>query len=166
MWCYSTDRCNELASGRHHRLPGIALNSTIQPTTQLSDCYDVDFIVLGLSSQQLVDMQDQINWSAFSKLVILAKGIIEPHMFISDWLADIYEGDLAVLSGPNLALEIAQKKPAATVVASKNNDLALLIQQALSNHYFRVYTSADVRGVECGGIFKNVYAIAAVVWMV
>ena len=66
-----------------------------------------------------------------------------------------------VLSGPNLALEIAQKKPAATVVACKHHDVAEHVQTALSNQYFRVYTSTDVRGVECGGIFKNVFAIAA-----
>ena len=58
-----------------------------------------------------------------------------------------------VLSGPNLALEIAQKKPSASVIASSDDGLNQMIQNSLSNHYFRVYTSRDIRGVECGGIF-------------
>ena len=94
-------------------------------------------------------------------MIFLAIGIIEPHWFISDWLAEHFDGRIGVLSGPNLALEIAQKKPAASVIASTDDSLNALVQQLLSNHYFRVYTSRDIRGVQCGGIFKNVFAIAA-----
>ena len=70
------------------------------------------------------------------------------------------QSSIAVLSGPNLALELAQSKPAATVIASKT-DAAGLFQSWLSNGYFRVYKTHDSRGVECGGFLKNVMAIAA-----
>ncbi len=67
---------------------------------------------------------------------------------------------IVVLSGPNLSAEIQKGLPAATVVASANETAAKQIQQAISSTSFRVYTNADVLGVELGGILKNVIAIA------
>jgi len=68
---------------------------------------------------------------------------------------------LAVLSGPNLALEVARGLPAAAVVASANAELATGVQRAFGNTSVRVYTSDDVAGVELGGALKNVMALAA-----
>lgn len=162
VWCYKqaiADQINHHQS--HHRLPGVRLHSGISATTTLEDCYGCDVIVLGLSSQQLMAYDHQLDWSAMRQVVTLAKGMIDPDMFISDWLSKRCGGDVAVLSGPNLALEIAQEKPATSVVASRNEALASRLQQQFSHSYFRVYTTGDVRGVECGGIFKNIFAIAA-----
>ena len=113
------ERRDEISNQRHHRLPDVKLNSRIQPTTDLSKCYDHEFVVLGLSSQQLIMMKDELQWDKMKTIVTLAKGIVEPEIFISDWISKFYMGNIVVLSGPNLALEIAQKKPAATVVACK-----------------------------------------------
>ncbi|MGA0241984.1 MAG: NAD(P)H-dependent glycerol-3-phosphate dehydrogenase [Candidatus Marinamargulisbacteria bacterium] len=162
LWCYRESLAQEiLTQGTHHRLPGVQLPSNIIATTHFEDCYDSDITVLGLSSAQLVQYDHTLDWSRMRRVVVLAKGLIDSDLFISDWLARRFEGDIAVLSGPNLALEIAQKKPAATVVASKNDAFSRELQALLSRSYFRVYTASDVRGVECGGIFKNVFAIAA-----
>jgi glycerol-3-phosphate dehydrogenase (NAD(P)+) len=68
---------------------------------------------------------------------------------------------LAVLSGPTFALEVSRKIPSAVTLASENQPLAREIQQILSTPFFRVYTNADVTGVELGGALKNVIAIAA-----
>jgi glycerol-3-phosphate dehydrogenase (NAD(P)+) len=68
---------------------------------------------------------------------------------------------LAVLSGPNLALEVAAGLPAATVVASHNKELAVRLQSLLITPSLRVYTNADVVGVELGGALKNIIAIGA-----
>ena len=68
---------------------------------------------------------------------------------------------LAALSGPNLAKEIAAGKPAAATVASQDSTLAAAVQTWLNGPSFRVYTSADVTGVEVGGAMKNVVALAA-----
>ncbi len=68
---------------------------------------------------------------------------------------------LAVLSGPNLAPEVARGLPAAAVVAGEDAKLAARVQRALSGSTFRVYTSDDVAGVELGGALKNVMALAA-----
>jgi len=66
-----------------------------------------------------------------------------------------------VLSGPNLAGEILEGKPAAAVVASTSTALAERIQRIATTPRFRVYTSLDVTGVEIGGSVKNIIAIAA-----
>lgn len=67
---------------------------------------------------------------------------------------------IAVLSGPNLAMEIARKQPTASVVACTDIDTATWIASLCSNDYFRPYTNTDVIGVEIGGIAKNVIALA------
>ncbi len=71
-----------------------------------------------------------------------------------------FPGSVVVLSGPNLAKEIQQGLPAATVVASTAPTAAQTVQLALSSDRFRVYTSLDPLGVELGGTLKNVIAIA------
>jgi glycerol-3-phosphate dehydrogenase (NAD(P)+) len=67
---------------------------------------------------------------------------------------------VAVVSGPNLAREIAVRQPTATVVACADHDAAELVAQACSAPYFRPYTNTDVVGVELGGAVKNVIALA------
>src|ERR1044071_8952567 len=71
------------------------------------------------------------------------------------------QADLAFLSGPTFAVEVAQELPAAVTVAAFDLAVAQSIQELLSTQYFRVYTSADVIGVQMGGVIKNVIAIAA-----
>ncbi|EFA70012.1 glycerol-3-phosphate dehydrogenase [Cylindrospermopsis raciborskii S07] len=77
------------------------------------------------------------------------------------WQTEFPNHSIVVLSGPNLSQEIAQELPAATVVASKNNMAAQVVQQVFSSGRFRVYTNPDPVGVELGGTLKNVMAIAA-----
>ena len=67
---------------------------------------------------------------------------------------------MAVVSGPNLAAEIAAEQPAATVVACSDSDRATIVQQAIRTRYFRPYTNDDVIGCELGGAVKNVIALA------
>ena len=71
------------------------------------------------------------------------------------------EQRVAVLSGPNLAVEIAQNLPTATVIACDDVDCAASLQGVLGSPRFRIYTSRDVVSVELGGALKNVFAIAA-----
>jgi glycerol-3-phosphate dehydrogenase (NAD(P)+) len=67
---------------------------------------------------------------------------------------------VAVISGPNLASEIAQSQPAATVVACSDSGRAVALQRFLNSGYFRPYTNSDVVGTEIGGSCKNVIALA------
>ncbi len=68
---------------------------------------------------------------------------------------------VGVISGPNLAKEIARKQLAATVIASTDSALRERVQTLLHTAYFRMYASTDIYGVELGGTLKNIYAIAA-----
>jgi glycerol-3-phosphate dehydrogenase (NAD(P)+) len=68
---------------------------------------------------------------------------------------------VAVLSGPNMAEEVAAGLPGATVIASEDETLALLLQEAITSSTFRVYTNSDLVGVELCGAAKNVIALAA-----
>ena len=68
---------------------------------------------------------------------------------------------VAVLSGPNHAEEVAKKVPSATVIACSDPEVSRRLQHILSSRYFRVYTNKDVIGVEVGGAYKNIVAIAA-----
>ena len=81
---------------------------------------------------------------------------------MSEVIADEVPGRaVAVLSGPNLAAEIASGLPAGTVVASTDAELAADVADLLGSDQFRVYTNPDVIGVELGGALKNVIALAA-----
>ncbi len=81
---------------------------------------------------------------------------------MSEILEEILSGaKISVLSGPNLAREILQGLPAAAVVASQDIEIATYVQKVLTVPKFRLYSNADVIGVELGGAFKNVIAIAA-----
>jgi glycerol-3-phosphate dehydrogenase (NAD(P)+) len=76
-------------------------------------------------------------------------------------LPDTDADQLAVMSGPSFAREVARGVPTVVTVAAKNLDVAALVQHAFATDYFRVYTNDDTLGVELGGSVKNVIAIAA-----
>lgn len=72
----------------------------------------------------------------------------------------IDESRIAVVSGPNLALELAREEPTASVVSSTDNDIAVTIAATCHNHYFTTLTNNDVIGTEFGGVLKNLIAVA------
>ncbi len=88
---------------------------------------------------------------------IEAKSLKRPSQIIEEEIGKV---KIAVLSGPNIAYEVARKIPSASVVASYYRKVALKIQQLFTTSFFRVYTHSDVIGVELGGALKNIIAIA------
>lgn len=141
-----------------------AMTATTDPAEALNGA---EIVVLGVPSQSL--RENLQNWKDLigpdASLVSVAKGIehssgLRMSQLISE-VADVPSERVAVLTGPNLAREVAQGQPAATVVACTDMDRAKLIQAAVAAPYFRPYTNTDVIGCEIAGTCKNVIALAA-----
>lgn len=101
-----------------------------------------------------------------SIFISLTKGIHKDGLLMSDIFFKVigkkgFINRYLVLSGPNLAREIASEIPSSAVIAGYNEAITKRIQKIINTNYFRVYTQQDVVGVQIGGAFKNVIAIAA-----
>ena len=93
-------------------------------------------------------------------LVSCTKGILdEPFRPLSDVISSKLKNTIGVLSGPNLAKEIADEKIAGTVIASPNENLIDIVKSVLSSETFKIYSSNDMQGVEMAGALKNIYAV-------
>lgn len=147
-------------------LPGVSLNAKLRATTEISDALlGADVIFVSIPSKYFRQVVTSFAHliQPHQALVSTTKGI-EPEGFklMSQVLQDVFPNNPSgVISGPNLAKEIARKGLAATVVASENSDLRRNVQESLSCQYFRVYASNDIYGVELGGALKNIYAIVS-----
>lgn len=127
---------------------------------------DAEVIVLAVPAQTL--RENLTRWKPHLregvKLVSLMKGIeVDTGKRMSEVIAEVAEVDesqIAVVSGPNLAREIADRQPTATVVASSDITTAEVVAEISANAYFRPYTNTDVVGVEIGGAIKNIIALS------
>lgn len=152
-------------NGRY--LPGVRLPSSIRATTDPAVALSgVTTVLLGVPSQSLranlADWRDHIDSDA--TLVSLAKGIeLGSLMRMSQVIVAVTgvpADQVAVISGPNLANEVADEQPAATVVACSDSGRAVALQRGMSTGYLRPYTNPDLVGAEIGGACKNVIALA------
>jgi glycerol-3-phosphate dehydrogenase (NAD(P)+) len=148
-------------------LPGIDLPGNVTASTDVAEVLDgAELVVLAVPAQslrpQLRDWKPLIGPTAV--VVSLMKGLelgtdARMSQVIGQELG--LEADrIAVISGPNLAMEIARQQPTASVVACVDADVATWIATTCTPSYFRPYTNTDVIGVEIGGIVKNVIALA------
>jgi glycerol-3-phosphate dehydrogenase (NAD(P)+) len=157
-----TTRCNT------RYLPGVQLPASIRVTADAAEALSgASTVLLGVPAQTMRANLEQWAglFSAGATLVSLAKGIeLDTLMRMSQVIVAVTGVDpdqVAVVSGPNLANEIAERQPAATVVACSDSGRAVALQRALNTGYFRPYTNADVIGTEIGGACKNVIALAS-----
>lgn len=143
----------------NHRLDD-RLNFSHDLKTAISD---KDIIFVAVPSSAVRDTLRAIAPHISSQAVVsLTKGIEKENFAL---MSDIIQEELpqvafGVMSGPNLALEIMDNMPSATVIASQSEALRHAVQAALHSGFFRVFFSDDVKGVELGGALKNIYAIA------
>jgi glycerol-3-phosphate dehydrogenase (NAD(P)+) len=148
-------------------LPGIALPDSVRATTDPAEAArDAEFVVLAVPSQTL--RGNLAAWAPLLRpdavLVSLMKGVeLGTAKLMSEVVEEVAKAGperVAVLSGPNLAKEIAARQPAASVVACRDESVAQRFQAACHTAYFRPYTITDVVGCELGGAVKNVIALA------
>ncbi|MBV9319862.1 MAG: NAD(P)-dependent glycerol-3-phosphate dehydrogenase [Mycobacterium sp.] len=148
-------------------LPDVDLPPGIHATADAQEALrGATTVLLGVPAQTMRPNLE--HWTGLlsegATLVSLAKGIeLGTLMRMSQVIVSVTGVDpahVAVVSGPNLASEIAKGQPAATVVACSDSGRAVALQRALNSGYFRPYTNADVIGTEIGGACKNVIALA------
>lgn len=147
--------------------PGIALNRALRATTDPARALEgADVVVLAVPSQTLRDhlaaWRPRLRRDAV--IVSLMKGVeLRTCRRMSEVVAEALDfppEQIAVVSGPNLAREIAERQPATAVVACSHEETAVRLQHLCKSAYFRPYTSTDVVGAEVGGATKNVIALA------
>ena len=148
-------------------LPGVVLPPRLTATADpLEAVAGADFVVLAVPSQSLRETLRAVAAALApeSVLVSLMKGVeLGTTKRMSEVICEVAQVPahrVAVVSGPNLAREIAAHQPAATVVACTDEDAAERLQGACLTSYFRPYTNTDVVGCELGGAVKNVIALA------
>lgn len=162
LWARRGEVVADLTRERENRayLPGVRLPGTVLLTSDLQRATaGQDWALLTVPSVGIPELLAQLPQRL--GVVLCAKGLAPDGDRLSLLAACMGFERVAVLSGPNHAEEIGLGLPAATVVASSDAGLAEAVQQALMTPSFRVYTSADLPGVELGGVLKNVIALAA-----
>ncbi|MFC4638651.1 NAD(P)H-dependent glycerol-3-phosphate dehydrogenase [Deinococcus hohokamensis] len=141
-------------------LPGVTLPDWVTVTADLSEATrEADFALVVVPSVGVPELLAELPRTL--GVVLCAKGLAPDGGRLTELARDMGFARVAVLSGPNHAEEVARGLPAATVVASQDEALALAVQAALMTPALRVYTSSDEMGVELGGVLKNVIALAA-----
>jgi glycerol-3-phosphate dehydrogenase (NAD(P)+) len=149
-----------------HYLPGFLFPSTLMPSHDFEDCVAwAELIVLAVPSSGFREALKAIHrLQKNPSLVFVSKGFELHsnkllHQVAQEELSS--KANIAALSGPSFAKEVAQQLPTAVVVASHQEVFARKVMELFATPYFRPYYSADIVGVEIGGATKNVIAIAA-----
>ncbi|MEX2540944.1 MAG: NAD(P)H-dependent glycerol-3-phosphate dehydrogenase [Trueperaceae bacterium] len=164
LWVRREELADSIRRNRENvaRLPGIALPAEIDISTELETATgESDATFVAVPSKVLPEIS--ARFGDVPAIVSCSKGLARPGLTrLSEVIGRIHpSSQTAVLSGPNLASEIAAGLPAAAVAASVDGKLAERVQGWLQSPAFRVYTSPDPTGVEVGGSLKNVIALAA-----
>jgi glycerol-3-phosphate dehydrogenase (NAD(P)+) len=146
--------------------PGVELPTRVRATTNPDEAVDgAEFVVLSVPSQSLRD--NLTGWAPVIPddvvFLSLMKGVeLDTTKRMSEVIAEVTGAGperIAVVSGPNLAPEIARREPAASVVACADEDVAERLQALCHSRAFRPYRSTDVLGCELGGAYKNVVGL-------
>lgn len=168
FWMRSADTVNEINTQHENPqyLPGYKIHNNVLATEEMSAAVansHVIFVAVPSSSFRDV-VRNVIQHAPKDAILVSTTKGIEPGSFLlmSQILTDeAPEFKVGVLSGPNLAKEIASKHLTGTVIASNQQEVREVVKSALKSEFFRVYTNDDIFGVELGGSLKNIYAIIA-----
>ena len=173
LWTWQADHAARMKQTRENEfLPGVRLFDQVQVSSELEHALDQAEIVTVVVPSSAVRQTIALAAGylrAETRVVCATKGIEQATLQL---MSEVVEDELArtmrspilpigALSGPSFAREVGQRLPTNLVAASKDPELALLMQRVYSTPWLRVYTSDDPIGVEIGGALKNVIAIAA-----
>ncbi len=168
LWGHDAAHIGELrATATNDKyLPGVGLHTTIQPTDDLQALVGSDLILFVTPSRAIREVAGQLAAVPLlpdTVLLSCTKGIeFGTGRRMSEVLADCLPGlDVAVLSGPSHAEEVARHSPTAVVIGGQRADTAARLQALFNAGALRAYTSDDVAGIELGGALKNIFAIAS-----
>lgn len=169
LWGPFADNIRKMAENRCNEkfLPGIRLPKLVTPeedlTAALNNC---EIIVFAIPSKFTADVLKQMKKTKVDlkdKIILsVTKGFDHDSLLRVSQIIEqeLERNTIAVLSGPTIAVEVAKKIPTTAVIACKNMSIAKKLQAIFHSQTFRIYTNADVAGVELGGSLKNVIAIA------
>lgn len=172
FWVFEPEVRDQILQDRENKvfLPGIRpLSENLFPTNDLEKVVsNKDLVLIVVPSHVMRSISSQMAEyiSKHAIIVSASKGIENETLLtmsgvLQETLPHIPKTQVAVLSGPSFAKEVAQRVPTVVTVASQNQNVAELVQNVFATSYFRVYTNNDMTGVELGGSVKNVIAIAA-----
>ena len=166
LWLRNEERATEINEERMNSfyLPDIKLNDGVSANTEIAEVVDgaqLVFLAVPSKSCRTVAKQLKTLLNDGTMVISLTKGIeAASFKLMSEVITEeLPHCQIAVMSGPNLAKEIAEGQITATVVASRSEALISQVQSVLGGSTFRVYGGSDTYGVELAGALKNCYAI-------
>ena len=168
IWARSVSTVQEINTEHTNSryLPGVRLPEAVEATADMANVVPVsDLIVMAVPSRgfrEILGVVRDAGLAVDTPIVSLAKGLEAGTEFrMGQIAAEVCPlNPFAVLTGPNLAREIAEGQPTASVVASTDAEVAARVRAAFSAPMFRVYVNDDVVGCELAGVVKNVIALA------
>jgi glycerol-3-phosphate dehydrogenase (NAD(P)+) len=169
LWARTPQEAASLKSRGSDRFPGFHIPPGIIITPNMDDTLDdVNAVVLAVPSATMRENMARITKYLTKTMIIISasKGLeVDTHKRMSEVIAEEinprYHANICVLSGPQLAREILDGHPAASVVAAEDKITARKAQRLLTGNDFCVFTNTDVIGVELGGALKNILALGA-----
>ncbi|GAA1524277.1 glycerol-3-phosphate dehydrogenase (NAD(P)+) [Agromyces terreus] len=169
LWARRPELAKEIQEGKRNSdyLSGVNLPLGLRATSRLDLALaGAEHVFMSVPSQSLRDnlIAAEPHLHAQATIVSLMKGVEKSSgLRMSEVIADVLPidpGQIAVISGPNLALEIAKEQPTAAVVSSTSLETAQAVASISRNRYFRSFVNTDVIGTEFGGVLKNLIAVA------
>jgi len=172
LWANFPELAFELNKNRENKdfLPGFIIPDNIKICSDLGESVDSsELIIIAIPSKYFRNCISELSRvidTSKKYFLSLTKGIDDKNFkLMSDVFFEVFSEGIRerfmVLSGPNLAVEIARKVPTSSVIAGWSLKTVEKIQKVMSTEYFRIYSGNDPIGVQIGGAYKNVIAIAA-----
>lgn len=165
LLCRRAEMAEEIARGTHPRLPDLVLPGSIETAVFGERLDGIDAVLSTIPTQRIREVMGAIGgtlpldvpWVSGSKGLEVGTQLLPSEVLRECGVAE----EVAILSGPSHAEEVVREVPTAVVLAHTDPDRAELLQEAIADPAFRVYSSTDPTGVEWGGALKNVVAIAS-----